>query len=136
MPAGSARFTVHLSIDSLPCPERGRLLHNERGDSKMPSLLIPAGANPPMANNMSLRDIPDPLLAWLKEQAQRHHRSVNREVIALLEAARLGEVRASRGTVTLDELLAFRREVASLPTLSKASDEEILGIDPTTGVPR
>lgn len=89
-----------------------------------------------MASNMSLRDIPDPLLAWLKERAKRHHRSVNREVIAVLEAARLGAARAPRGTVTLDELLAFGREGAALPTLSSVRDEEILGIDPATGVPR
>ena len=74
-------------------------------------------------------------LAWLKEQARSHHRSVNREVIAILESVRLGTARPARGDMTLEELLAFGREGAALPTLSDASEEEILGIDPRTGVP-
>lgn len=90
---------------------------------------------PTMANNMSLRDLPDPLLAWLKEQARSHHRSVNREVIAILESVRLGTARPARGDMTLEELLAFGREGAALPALSDASEEEILGIDPRTGLP-
>ncbi|MGF1548766.1 MAG: Arc family DNA-binding protein, partial [Thiotrichales bacterium] len=33
---------------------------------------------------MTLRDLPDDLHDWIKQQAAAHHRSVNKEVIALL----------------------------------------------------
>ena len=34
---------------------------------------------------MTVREVPDELHSWLKQQAEMHHRSVNKEVIAKLE---------------------------------------------------
>ena len=34
---------------------------------------------------MTVREVPDELHSWLKQQAEMHHRSVNKEVIAQLE---------------------------------------------------
>ena len=88
-----------------------------------------------MADYIKLRDPPGPLLAWLKERARLQGRSVEQEVAAILESVWLGKQRAARGALTLEELLAFGREGAAMPTLSDASQEEILGIDPRTGAP-
>ena len=35
--------------------------------------------------NLSIKNVPDELHQRLKERAERHHRSINREVIACLE---------------------------------------------------
>ncbi|MBI4755720.1 MAG: Arc family DNA-binding protein [Betaproteobacteria bacterium] len=35
--------------------------------------------------SLTLRDVPESLHRWLKQQADAHHRSVNKEVISLLE---------------------------------------------------
>jgi plasmid stability protein len=37
---------------------------------------------------MTFRDVPDELHSWLKNQAAIHHRSVNKEIIAILESFR------------------------------------------------
>ncbi|MFP5412797.1 MAG: hypothetical protein ACLGHB_07500 [Gammaproteobacteria bacterium] len=88
-----------------------------------------------MTDDIKLRDMPEPLWAWLKERARLHGRTIDQEVAAVLDSVRLGKARVARGDLTLDELLAFGRKGAALPTLSDASEEEILGIDPRTGAP-
>ncbi len=37
--------------------------------------------------SLLLKDVPEELHSQLKEQARRHHRSMNKEAIAVLEAA-------------------------------------------------
>ena len=75
---------------------------------------------------MTLKNIPEPLLARVRVQAERNHRSVNQEVIRCLDqavapspmsaAAFLKDIRAlrskmSRKGVTLtEEVLSRRRE--------------------------
>jgi plasmid stability protein len=55
--------------------------------------------------SLTLKDIPPAVHRALKERAERHHRSLNREAIACLEAA----VGAER--VDVDRLLATARTV-------------------------
>ncbi len=83
---------------------------------------------------LTLRDLPQQLHTWLKRQASVHRRSVNQEVIALLEAVRstAGE-RAPR--LRAEELLEIGRRCAALPELDARSADEILGYD-EHGMPR
>jgi len=83
---------------------------------------------------LTLRDLPQQLHAWLKRQASAHRRSVNQEVIALLEAVRstTGE-RAPK--LRAEELLEIGRRCAALPELDTRSVDDILGYD-EHGVPR
>ncbi|WP_295433232.1 type II toxin-antitoxin system VapB family antitoxin [uncultured Thiodictyon sp.] len=83
---------------------------------------------------MTLRDVPDELHAWLKQQAQAHHRSVNKEAIALLDRLR-DEAPAVRRRTTVDEIMAIAGRVARAPVLDDRSADEILGYD-EDGLPR
>jgi plasmid stability protein len=82
---------------------------------------------------MTLRDLPDDLHAWLKRQAEAHHRSVNKEVIVLLESVREAPT-AARRRATVEEIMAISRRGATLPVRDRRSDDEILGYD-ANGVP-
>jgi plasmid stability protein len=82
---------------------------------------------------MTLRDIPEDLHAWLKRQAEAHHRSVNKEVIVLLDTVRKAPT-AGRGRATVEEIMAISRRGAALPIRDRRSDDEILGYD-ANGVP-
>lgn len=78
--------------------------------------------------NLTLRDVPEDLHAWLKEEAAAHHRSINKQVIALLEAMRsTGPVRARRASA--EEILEIGRRAARLPVRDRRSEDEILGYD-------
>lgn len=59
-----------------------------------------------MPVNLSIKNVPDDLAALLKQRAQRNHRSMQREVLAILDQA----VRA-RDHLTPDEVLAKVREL-------------------------
>jgi plasmid stability protein len=74
---------------------------------------------------MTIKNIPDPVYRELKRQAARHHRSLNQEVIALLEAgsvsvpldpdaflaqARRVRVTPRRGTLTDVKLNSLKRQ--------------------------
>lgn len=81
---------------------------------------------------MTLRDIPEDLHAWLKRQAEAHHRSVNKEVIVLLETVRQAPT-AGRRRATVEEIMAISRRGAALPIRDRRSDDEILGYDASGG---
>jgi plasmid stability protein len=51
-------------------------------------------------SNIVVRDIPEDLHASLKQQAKRHHRSVTKEVVSLIEA---GVREAEPGAYTVPE---------------------------------
>lgn len=77
---------------------------------------------------LTLRDVPDELHTWLKQQARAHHRSVNKEAIAALESLR-GQQAAPKPRPTAEEILAIGRRFAALPVLDGRSDEDIIGYD-------
>jgi hypothetical protein len=84
---------------------------------------------------LTLRDVPDDLHDWLKRQAEAHHRSVNKEVIALLET-----LRGQRGAMWSPEeryarLMKISRAGAARPVLDTHSEDDILGHD-EDGLPR
>ncbi len=83
---------------------------------------------------MTLRDVPNELHSWLKQQAEAHHRSVNKEVISVLENLRRQNL-APRERPTVDEIMAIAHRFSSLPVLDDRSDEEIVGYD-ENGIPR
>jgi antitoxin VapB len=78
--------------------------------------------------------LPQQLHAWLKRQASAHRRSVNQEVIALLEAVRsTAHERAPK--LRAEELLEIGRRCAALPELDTRSADDIIGYD-EHGIPR
>ncbi len=85
-----------------------------------------------MPTDMLIKQMPDELKAWIADEARRHHRSMNKEAVALLESARAqraGPTRAPAGDIeTL--LKRFR----ALPDLDRRSADEILGYD-DSGLP-
>lgn len=78
---------------------------------------------------MTLRDVPEDLRTWIKDQADAHHRSINKEVIVLLESLRAGGQPAGDRAGRFDRLMAISRHCAALPVLDSRSAEEILGYD-------
>lgn len=85
-----------------------------------------------MPADMLIKQMPDELKAWIAAEALRHHRSMNKEAVALLEMARAqrsGQPRADGRDI--DAMLARFR---ALPDLDRRTADEILGYD-NTGLP-
>jgi len=76
---------------------------------------------------MTLRDLPEDLHDWLKRQAEAHHRSVNKEVIALLESQRTRPERALTTEQKRARIEEISRRSSALPVLDKRSEDDILG---------
>ena len=76
--------------------------------------------------NVTLRDVPADLHSWLKQRAASHHRSVNKEVIALLEDVRGGTGPAAR-RANAEEIMDIARRASALPVRDRRSEDEILG---------
>ncbi len=53
-----------------------------------------------MPANLSVKNVPDKVLTRLRRRAARHHRSLQRELLAILEESALSEDK-----LTIDELL-------------------------------
>ena len=80
-----------------------------------------------MPPDMLIKKIPDELKTWIADEARRHHRSMNKEALALLETARAqraGRPRTDKGNI--DVLLERFRD---LPDLDRRTADEILGYD-------
>jgi antitoxin VapB len=77
---------------------------------------------------LTLRDVPEDLQRWIKNQASAHHRSVNKEVIALLDELRTGGG-TPRQRPAPEHILALGKRCAALPELDARSAEAILGYD-------
>jgi antitoxin FitA len=69
-----------------------------------------------MPTNLSIKNAPDDLVAWLKERAAKNHRSLQGELLAIIEEA----VRPRR-KLTPDEVLAKIRRLG-LTTPSESAD--------------
>ena len=82
---------------------------------------------------LTIRNLPDELHGWLKRQAEVHHRSVNKEIIASLESLRSQDaIRQEKATV--EEIMAIAQRFSALPVLDERSDNEIIGYD-ENGIP-
>lgn len=84
--------------------------------------------------DITIRDLPEDLHLWLKQSAASHHRSMNKEVIAALQALR-GAAASSSQRASLADIMAIAHQVASAQEYDARSAEEIMGYD-TSGLPR
>jgi antitoxin FitA len=66
--------------------------------------------------NLSIKNAPDDMVKRLKERARRHHRSLQGELMAILE-----EAAGTRGPLTPDEVIARVRQLG-LSTPRAAAD--------------
>lgn len=85
-----------------------------------------------MPTTITVRDIPDEIHHWLRAQATSHHRSLNKEVIAVLDAARGTAGRRQR--ISMDAVRDIVQRCAAAPDLDTRSADEIVGYD-ETGIP-
>lgn len=76
--------------------------------------------------NLTLRNVPADLHSWLRQRAAAHHRSVNKEVIALLEDVR-GEAGPATRRASTEEVIEIARRASALPVRDRRSEGEILG---------
>jgi antitoxin VapB len=80
-----------------------------------------------MPANMLIKQMPDELKAWIADEARRHHRSMNKEALALLETARAQ--RAGRPRAGTGDIGALQARFRGLPDLDRRTADEILGYD-------
>ena len=78
-------------------------------------------------SQLTLRDVPDELHAWLKSQAVANRRSLNQEVIVRLEALRRQPPAAVGPAERLKRMRRIASQAARLPLLDTRSEAEIVG---------
>ena len=76
--------------------------------------------------NVRLREVPAELHSWLKQRAASRHRSVNKEVIALLEEVR-GDAASPALRATAEDIMEISRRAAALTVRDRRGEDEILG---------
>lgn len=74
-----------------------------------------------MAVSLSIKRVPDEVAALLRERARRNHRSLQGELMAILERAAHELVRSQQRAMLLDQLIEHRRR-AGLATGSESVD--------------
>jgi len=84
--------------------------------------------------DLTIRGLPDELHQRLKQLADAHHRSVNRETIALIERAMAGSLN-EKPRLSAAEIMSKAQRFASLPVLDGRDADEIIGYD-ADGLPR
>ncbi|WP_105073049.1 FitA-like ribbon-helix-helix domain-containing protein [Chromatium okenii] len=82
---------------------------------------------------ITLHDVPDSLHRQLEQQAQQHHRSIDREVMALLETV-FNRPMTSNREERLAALLRISRRCATAPEYDSRSADDIIGYE-TNGYP-
>lgn len=75
--------------------------------------------------DLTIRGLPDELHQQLKQLAEAHHRSVNRETIALIERAMAGD-QDEKPRLSAAEVIAKAQRFASLPVLDGRSADELV----------
>lgn len=84
--------------------------------------------------DLTIRGLPDELHQRLKQLADAHHRSVNRETIALIERAMAGDLN-EKPRLSAAEVIARAKRFASLPVQDGRSADELIGYD-ADGLPK
>lgn len=84
--------------------------------------------------DLTIRGLPDELHQRLKQLADAHHRSVNRETIALIERAMASNLN-EKPRLSAAEIIAKAQRFASLPVLDGRGADELVGYD-ADGLPR
>lgn len=80
-----------------------------------------------MPVNVLIKQMPDELKAWITQEALRNQRSMNKEALVLLEAARAQ--RAGRTRADANSIEALLVQFRALPDLDRRTADEILGYD-------
>lgn len=80
-----------------------------------------------MLANMLIKQMPGDLKAWIADEARRHHRSMNKEAVALLETARAQ--RTGLMPAAADDVDALLARFRALPDIDRRAADEILGYD-------
>lgn len=83
--------------------------------------------------DLTIRGLPDELHQQLKQLADAHHRSVNRETIALIERAMAGSL-SEKPRLSAAEIIVKAQRFASLPVLDGRGVDELIGYD-ANGLP-
>jgi len=83
--------------------------------------------------DLTIRGLPDELHQQLKQLADAHHRSVNRETIALIERAMAGNL-SEKPRLSAAEIIVKAQRFASLPVLDARGVDELIGYD-ANGLP-
>jgi antitoxin VapB len=82
---------------------------------------------------MTLREMPEDLQEFLRADAAANHRSMNKQVIVVLDEYRAKRLAEQTRKLTVEEKLAavrqIQREIAALPVLDNRTADEILGYD-------
>ena len=69
-----------------------------------------------MPVSLSIKDVPEEVLERLRARAERNHRSLQKELLAIVEAAAYGEA-----DLTVDDLMAHVRDLG-LTTPDQSTD--------------
>jgi len=83
--------------------------------------------------DLTIRGLPDELHQQLKQLADAHHRSVNRETIALIERAMAGSL-SEKPRLSAAEIIVKAQRFSSLPVLDSRGVDELIGYD-ANGLP-
>lgn len=79
-----------------------------------------------MSVSLSIKDVPDDLAARLRERAARHHRSLQRELMALVEAAAADPSPPAREPDTSYAVTPRGRQTAAAQAAADAAPDELL----------
>jgi plasmid stability protein len=86
-----------------------------------------------LATTMTLRNVPEDLVAYLREVAAKNRRSLNSQAVIALDEFRVRELTGVTPRHDPAERLRrsaeLRAELARMPTLDTRTDDEILGYD-------
>ncbi|MEN3111175.1 Arc family DNA-binding protein [Uliginosibacterium paludis] len=85
--------------------------------------------------HLTLRDVPEELHGWLKQQALAHRRSLNQEVITQLDALRQKPATEADPAARLARIRQIAQRSASLPVQDARSEADILGLS-AEGIPQ
>jgi plasmid stability protein len=77
---------------------------------------------------ITIRDLPPEVHVWIKQQAAAHHRSINREIIALLEGLCTQPAPpALTPAERLARIQAISEKCARAPEIDARTPDEIVG---------
>jgi plasmid stability protein len=82
---------------------------------------------------MTVREIPDDLQAFLRSDAAANHRSMNKQVIVVLDEYRNQQLAAQKTPLSAEEKIARMREIRASAerhmVADARTDDEIMGYD-------
>jgi plasmid stability protein len=80
-----------------------------------------------MSETLTVHNVPAELHSWLLAQAMANHRSIDNEVIILLDEARRNQ--SAKPKISPERLMEIAAQCASAPDLDIRSPEAMIGYD-------